>query len=361
MATQYIILVDDIDSGRLYTSKAAAIKEAHALGLVADTRGHGDTVVVETVKTNKRVWSHTPASTPPTVEITPLPTAPDMSEVPSECYYGCQNPVTGAAVDYVGTTIGVCSAHASRVGTSEVYPLPVVSEAQSDAPTAYDTVCVIQERPGMLSVNHYHAPGCRDIAREMKRYGQSESDVYRVAFPSVARIFAHEYGDVCSDEYEIGSPEWWDAVVDASTPAEDSGVKIMPCLDIPFGMAGEQPVISVNGRFELAPASPSEPEGEPETTHTADCASYHSDDTTGESYECDCMDFEETMTTHDYHLTVTVDETTGATVDLGWVSLTVNSAHVEDWDAVAEAYGAAHGSGKPRHGWGSIINVLSVY
>lgn len=67
--------------------------------------------------------------------------------------------------------------------------------------------------------------------------------------------------------------------------------------------------------------------------------------------------FVETMVTKEYQLRVIVDERSGATVDLGWVTLEINSAQQNDNSAICEAYGKAHGSGKPRHGWQSIIIV----
>lgn len=53
MVTQYVILIDGIDTGRVYGSKAAAVKNALA--------ARGPLVVVETLKTHKVVkivWQH---------------------------------------------------------------------------------------------------------------------------------------------------------------------------------------------------------------------------------------------------------------------------------------------------------------
>lgn len=70
--------------------------------------------------------------------------------------------------------------------------------------------------------------------------------------------------------------------------------------------------------------------------------------------------FVESMVTMDYRLSVIVDERTGATVDLGWVTLDMNAAQAHDDARIADAYGAAHGTGMPRHGWESIIIVHQV-
>jgi len=67
--------------------------------------------------------------------------------------------------------------------------------------------------------------------------------------------------------------------------------------------------------------------------------------------------FVETMIAKEYRLSVIVDERTGATVDLGWIVLDINSAQQNSNSAICEAYGKAHGTGKPRHGWQSIIIV----
>jgi hypothetical protein len=59
MATQYMITTNGVDYGTRYTSKARAISEAATIAVVADKRGEGDVVEVQTVKTSKVVFSHT--------------------------------------------------------------------------------------------------------------------------------------------------------------------------------------------------------------------------------------------------------------------------------------------------------------
>lgn len=70
--------------------------------------------------------------------------------------------------------------------------------------------------------------------------------------------------------------------------------------------------------------------------------------------------FVESMVTMEYRLSVIVDETTGATVDLGWVVLTMNAAQAMDHRLIAATYGAVHGEGHPRGGWESIIRVHAI-
>ena len=103
---------------------------------------------------------------------------PDMSVLTGECYYGCGRPVTGMFCDYVGRTEGVCDFDRDKLGDHiTVSPVdPAVCGGKGDD---VSTVAVIQNTPGMNGRTHYHAPGCRDITREMKHWGQSQDEVKR--------------------------------------------------------------------------------------------------------------------------------------------------------------------------------------
>lgn len=59
------------------------------------------------------------------VTVNPMPSTPDMANVPRECYYGCSRPVAYAWVDYVGRTEGVCAHDVSRLMDEgrEFYPV----------------------------------------------------------------------------------------------------------------------------------------------------------------------------------------------------------------------------------------------
>ena len=304
----------------------------------------------------------------PSVTVTDIP-AVDPSAVPSECYYGCGRPVTGAFADYVGRTEGVCDLDRSKLDASTLV-VPVDPAVWGGKGDNVATVCVIQNTPGMNGRSHYHAPGCRDVAREMKHWGQSQSDVMEAAFSDVAEILAFEYGDIASDSTESGTREWWAEIMyNATIDAGDIngfGVKVMPCLSIPAGRVGDSPLVTKDGFYRAGFDAPSaekvaeiRAEIDAHTCDEKDCVTCIVRDMNREDDATDAG-FVETMVTKEYELSVIVDESTGASVSLGWVTLEMNSAQATDYDRVAEAYGKAHGTGTPRHGWASIITVHDV-
>lgn len=59
-----------------------------------------------------------------------------LDSVPSECYWGCSNPVTHAFTDYVGRTEGVCGAHAHLPLSGKVVALPTDDMIEEEAQTA---------------------------------------------------------------------------------------------------------------------------------------------------------------------------------------------------------------------------------
>lgn len=188
-----------------------------------------------------------------------------------ECYYGCGNVVTHVFMDYAGRTEGVCEGHVGCV-EGKTYPMPMnapqtdaesVSECAGTCPVGtgcahcdaeygapVSVVAVVQNTPGMSGATHYHAPGCRDIAREMKRYGQSEGDIIREEFSSVADILAFECGDIASDDAEDGTAEWWESICHNADYSNGWGVKIMPCVadKLRAGMTtGTRPLVVKGG------------------------------------------------------------------------------------------------------------------
>jgi hypothetical protein len=335
------------------------------------------------------------------------------------------------------------------------------SETVADAPQGVPTVCVTQNTPGMGGAQHYHTPGCRDIKREMKRFGITPEYVQEFPFASVAEILAFEYGDIASDSHEENTPEWWSEVLNNasydSRTGSGMGVKIMPCLTIPMGTDNEGNPLQDKGSFycfgfrqkEWAHEFTTQAHNTCDIPECEACAAFlyrlcqesHGVDapdncTTCKAYETfghlamyrgvegaaldsvmravsditgdavtqaveavsdavatvDAMEaaqgdtmatvaslttgagfhtveapaqgddggFVETMVTVEVHLSVTVDETTGAKIDLGWVVLDMNAAQANDHARIAEAYGKAHGEGTPRYGWESIITVHAV-
>lgn len=214
--------------------------------------------------------------------------APDFLAVGArECYFGCGVTPVAVFVDYVGRTEGVCMAHRDRVegATYELPTVPMVDahtdvqpidamitslgesvdlmhnalteefvpmDRTGDGITSVMTVAVIQNTPGMSGVTHYHAPGCRDIQREMRKYGQRPSDAFENGFDSVAEILEFEFGDIASDNADSNTPEWWSEIFYNATGDAHGGVKIMPCLDIPNGETSDGSPIIRDGHFYRA-------------------------------------------------------------------------------------------------------------
>jgi hypothetical protein len=389
---------------------------------------------------------HYPA--PPAIDTQDIPSVPNMVDVPSVCYWACENNVTGAFCDYVGRTEGVCDEHAYRV-TSPITLIALadwerelmgvqtaaggpVREVTADEPVspslalvravvsgAVPTASVIQNRSGNYGVTHYHSPACGDVKREMKHWGQTESDVMFFPFKSVAEILIHEFSDVASDENEVNSREWWSSIFHNANEEKYSGIRIMPCLSIPAGTTSDGSPIVTDGKNYRAgfkrqivedeqtsyevPSHTRYPHGRSgpddvtaltevfesgtrivsqsgdagtviqpymtgvlESTGTRFAAvTLEMDNGVRQSaligdLEIEDAGFVETMVTKEYDLSVMVDDSTGAMVSLGWVTLTMNAAQANDTDRIAEAYGAIHGTGTPRHGWASIIVVNEV-
>lgn len=347
-----------------------------------------------------------------------------------------------------GGCVGLCAIGTGCAHCDEQYG-PEASQTDAESVSefvTFPTVNVVQAWAGSNGMNHYHAPGCRDIEREGKRWGiraeHGNMGRYEFSFSSVADIIEHEYSD-CNEG---------DAHAMVSHANDDfDGLKIMSCLrdSLPLGAIQGMPVEFKGGRWTLgnAPLDSErctvcevygnvadnstdidgkhvcgycvdngrtvetmeshsltfyvETEGKGKVYECAYCGSidtranfatsgcegdYRPDDdsdagfvetesmndyaivsrlTTGAGFHTVTEDdkdagFVETMITKDYELSVIVDDSTGATVYLGWVTLEMNAAQCMDFDRVAEEYGRTHGTGKPRHGWASIITVHNV-
>lgn len=197
--------------------------------------------------------------------------APDFNAVGArECFFGCGTSPVVVFVTHVGVTEGLCEAHRDRV-EGATYELPTVTpeERQTDAEsvsesefvpmdrtgdgiTSVMTVAVVQNTPGMSGVTHYHAPECRDIQKEMRKYGQRARDAHENGFDSVAEILEFEFGDIASDNADSNTPEWWSEIFYNATGDAHGGVKIMPCLDIPNGETSDGSPIIRDGHFYRA-------------------------------------------------------------------------------------------------------------
>lgn len=123
--------------------------------------------------------------------------------------------------------------------SSYAYSLEIQAEEENN--TRY--VGVRQGPVGFSAPEHIHVAGCRDIAREMKRWGQKETDTFSYhAGITYADLTFDNWGDIASDNYADPYNEreaWLDML---SWMNDDlSGSKIMPCAqkmelgDTPFG------------------------------------------------------------------------------------------------------------------------------
>lgn len=141
-----------------------------------------------------------------------------------------------------GGCVGLCAVGTGCAHCDEQYgPEASQTDAESvsefvpmdrtgDGITSVMTVAVIQNSPGMSGLTHYHTPGCRDIQKEMRKFGQRPSDAFENGFDSVAEILEFEFGDIASDNEESGTAQWWAEIFYNANPGPHGGVKIMPCL-----------------------------------------------------------------------------------------------------------------------------------
>jgi hypothetical protein len=376
MTTTYILTTNGTDHTVTYTNKAKAIEAAQVYVWGAQESNQGEHhISVRTQKTGKVIFEETVTHLARTVEIqgeyveaedvhahmaeqtawmTQEGVCMGLCAVGTGCthcdeQYGEIEPQTGieSVHDVSGVVLQTRQKSACGHWTGLLSPegvctrCPNVSEMITEILESegedyvYDsmteTVCVIQNIPGTNGNMHYHTPGCRDIAREAKRHGQSENDVFAGGFLSAADILSHEYGDVCNGDAE--------GIV-AEANSEYFGVRVMPCLDIPLGELNGIPLAIRNGEFILAPTEVRE-EG---CEHGA--------------INGPCCDIENDVPMIEMEFYLSVDIEPGVTVDLGWH--TFNGGVPATWDnaLIADLYGTRHGSGNPKGGWSSIIRVI---
>lgn len=255
------------------------------------------------------------------------------------------------------------------------YALSLEIQAEEENNTRY--VGVKQNVPGFQGVEHVHIAGCRDIAREMKRWGQKETDTFSYyAGITYADLTFDNWGDIASDNYADPYNEreaWLDML---SWMNDDlSGVKIMPCAqkmelgDTPFG-----PIVR-DGAYYTIEESPieespvSEPISQSGVTDCTECGAHImvNDITVPSQCEDGCPedtrtpeDMADTMTaplTIEAQLSVVVD---GVTIDLGWHEFTLSAGQTEH--DIPAMYGEKNGTwsrpGAPD--WASVITVTAT-
>lgn len=345
-ATVYLIKINGVALDT-YTNKGRALAAVEGFVKAADELGTGDLIEVVTQKTGKVIFTYLAANV--------------IAEA---------NKIT-ADKDAHTMRLSEFQALEDAYINAGVVTLQYVAEEALSVPV----VGVIQDKPGNVGITHYHAPGCRDIQREMTRYGQSASDLLLMNFESVAEILIMEMGDVSSDYTLEGSLEWYTAILENSNGV----VLIMPCLKIPAGRMGDAPLVTKDNFFRAGFDHPNLNTG----TRTYDpmilCScgtslhdnaearkghedNWHSEKSPAEYNLINATNNElvETLVTKEYQLEIIVDDISGAVVDLGWHTFTVSAEHASDVEVIANMYGELNGSGVPRHGWGSIIGVVDI-
>lgn len=116
---------------------------------------------------------------------------------------------------------------------------------ESNVEKTISVVAVVQAPSGNAGEQtHYHSAGCRDIEREMRKYGQSEADIFRMDITSAVDILEFEDGGRGSDHAEEYTPEWWNAVVENASYE----VRFMSCIRgrIPGGVTTQGAPILIN-------------------------------------------------------------------------------------------------------------------
>lgn len=122
-------------------------------------------------------------------------------------------------------------------------------------------VGVRQNVPGFQGVEHVHAEGCRDIAREMKRWGQKKSDTFPYASTETyATITFENWADIASDNYAdpFNERAAWDDML-SWMQDDHSGIRIMPCASsLPLGETPFGPIAHMeNGYVIIEPVTQS--------------------------------------------------------------------------------------------------------
>ena len=211
MATVYILTTNGVELAR-FTSKARAVSEAEKISGVADKRGAGDVVEVTTVKTSKVVFSHTATTLP-------APVSKSVTMQGTEDVPAC-------------VLLAADEQEARQTGVSTGY------------------VGVMQQVPGFNAMEHVHAAGCRDITREMRKFGQSEDDTFPYpADSTVWDVITNNDGGRASDCYTENTREHAQEMIFNAS----GEIRIMPCAEsMPLGTTPFGEMIDAGGQYIIS-------------------------------------------------------------------------------------------------------------
>lgn len=93
---------------------------------------------------------------------------------------------------------------------------------QVEQPTAHK-IAIIKDNKGNERV---HAAGCADVKREATKFHYDPCFITATTREDVARDW---YGDVASDNYEVGTPEWEQEILECM----DLAMTFLPCCELP--------------------------------------------------------------------------------------------------------------------------------
>lgn len=179
----------------------------------------------------------------PAVWETSGPVLETLETIP-DCFWACSTPTVRVWFTACGVVEGACAVHAHLVSSVISTDLPV--PVPEDAPLSLTGV--IQNVPGMWDVEHIHADGCRDIAREMKRYGQKSSDATLYAGMSVADIVEFQDGGRASDNNTEGTLAYWECMLENF----NSETRFMPCVqELTMGETPFGPIVEGTHGYEV--------------------------------------------------------------------------------------------------------------
>lgn len=255
--TTYIIRTNGIEHVTAYTVKAKALKAAEDFSDAAVLRNEGDLVEVVTEARGKVVYSFrneidvTREDFGSNVTVVGEYTEPEdaFASIAEQTAWQRQEDVC-MGLCAIGTGCEHCDTNFGHFGpqtdAESIEEIPV-----EEAPMAekFETVSVVQEHRYSAGIVHYHAPGCRDIGREVLRYS---SEAFTAEFESVMDILIAEFGNHASDNAEEGTPAWYSSLFENATGDRTSGVRIMPCLygtGIPLGETNDGSPLVTQGNF----------------------------------------------------------------------------------------------------------------
>lgn len=419
-ATVYVVKTNGVESARM-TSKARAIKEAESYVAAAESRNAGDLITVTTEKTNKVVFEYTNdidfSRTSPVVAdesnvtiqgeyIEPTTMIVDGEEIPYDAFLSMAIQER-ARIDADGGCVGLCGLGTGCEHCDEQYghlephtDAESIAEISVPSHTRYpngrsgedDTTAlsetfmagtrVVSKTTGDMGtvVQPYMTGVIEGIGNRMSAVTMTMDDGSKQSalIGALDLVKAHNTNTCDAHECE----ECANVLYAQCQEAHKGGTECVACNAFErFGFLvmyrGTDAFHTGTRDCAICPTADTRFMSDAEKAKSFACvesaqaqqdAAFVEMANAPESdwmYRANGLDdsdagFVETMVTKEYLLSVIIDETTGVSIDLGWVTLTMNSAQADDHRLIAALYGAVHGEGYPRGGWETIIRVHDI-